>query len=104
MPEPHSTAAIGTLPIEQTNEVTAMSGPTSALAGTCSQGEAPLKNSAAQSSADTNADSAPAMRNPPTRSFHSIAQSIAKFWAMTMHARGSLSFCESVAPASVILS
>jgi hypothetical protein len=34
------------------------------------------------------AERAPAMRNPPTRSFHSIDQSIAKFWAITMRARG----------------
>src|SRR5204863_9740513 len=48
MPETHRTAAIGTLPIEQTNDMTATSGPSSALSGTCNKGEAPFRNSAAQ--------------------------------------------------------
>jgi hypothetical protein len=49
---------------------------------------APLRISAAQKAAGTKAERAPAMRNPPTRSFHSIDQSMAKFCAMTMGARG----------------
>src|SRR5438128_9594853 len=46
----------------------------SALNGTCTQGLAPVRNSAFHTSAGTKAASAPAIRKPASRSFQSIDQ------------------------------
>src|SRR6266850_8005503 len=76
----------------------------SAFTGTCIQGLAPVRNSTFQTPAGTKAESAPAIKKPARRSFQSIDQSMAKFWAMTTRARGWRSFCHRLSPSITMLS
>ena len=77
IPPFHSTAASGTLPIEQTNDSTATSGPTSGPHSLASSGWSTRKKPC-QKLAGTQAPSAPAISSPPAMSFQTEAQSIAK--------------------------
>ena len=75
MPPFHNTAASGTLPTEQTNEITATTGPirgptTFDYTGSCD------RKTIVQKLCGTQAASAPANRSPPTMSSHTLAQSI----------------------------
>ncbi len=77
MPPFQSTAASGTLPIEQTKLMIATSGPISgpqtfASVGWCS------KKRPCQNESGTQAASAPAISRPPTMSRQTAAQSITK--------------------------
>src|SRR5258708_39333752 len=75
IPPLHSTAASGTLPTEQTKEITATIGPISGPTtldhtGSCD------RNRLVQNAYGTQAASAPAISRPPTISIHMLAQSI----------------------------
>src|SRR5258707_15758648 len=75
IPPPHRTAARGTLPTEQTKEITATIGPingptTLDQTGSCD------RNRLVQNADGTQAASAPAISRPPTISIHMLAQSI----------------------------
>ncbi len=87
MPPFHSTAASGTLPIEQTNDSTATSGPTSGPHSLASSGRSARKK-ACQKLAGTQAPSAPAISSPPARSFQTEAQSITKEWLIAVNPLG----------------
>src|SRR6266446_5970184 len=77
MPPFHNTAASGILPTEQTNEMTATSGPTMGPHRVARSGWSTMKNDR-QNSSGTQAASAPAMRRPPTMSSQTEAQSRAE--------------------------
>src|SRR5205823_1627680 len=77
MPLFHSTAASGTLPTEQTNEMTATSGPTSGPHNNANVGWRTKKNDF-QNSLGTQAPSAPAISKPAATSRHTDAQSMMK--------------------------
>ena len=77
IPPFQSTAASGTLPIEQTKLTTATSGPTSGPQMTLSVGVM-LEEDARQTESGTQAANAPAISRPPTMSRATAAQSITK--------------------------
>src|ERR1700738_1813505 len=74
MPPFQSTAASGIFPTEQTNEMTATSGPTIGPHNLATSGWSTRKNDC-QNSAGTQAASAPAISRPPTMSSQTAAQS-----------------------------
>ncbi len=71
MPPRHRTAARGTLPTEQTKLTTATSGPISAP-HTSERKPWPWRNRLDHAELGTHDPSAPAMRNPRTRSIHRL--------------------------------
>ncbi len=77
IPPFQSTAASGMLPTEQTNESTAMSGPTTGP-HTIAHVGCDVRNTRGHQSIGTHAASAPAISSPPTTSFHTDTQSITK--------------------------
>src|SRR5215216_1797904 len=77
MPPFHSTAAKGTLPMEQTNESTAIKGPTSTPHRVDRVGWS-VKKKLCQKEYGTHAASAPASSKPTTMSFQIEAQSMTK--------------------------
>ena len=77
MPPFQSTAASGTLPIEQTNESIATNGPTSGPQIIATRGWPTRKNDC-QKRSGTHAASAPARSSPPATSRHTATQSITK--------------------------
>src|SRR5438105_4905622 len=85
IPLDHSRLASGMLPTEQTNESTAMIGPTIAFS-TSRNGSGPLfKNSASHQFDGTSAARNPAMRKPAVISFHNMLQSITNALATAVH-------------------
>src|SRR5258708_37927683 len=74
-PPLHSPAASGTLPTEQTKEITATIGPISGPT-TLDQTGSCDRNRLVQNAFGTQAASAPAISRPPTISIHMLAQSI----------------------------
>src|SRR6266498_5449600 len=89
IPPFHSTAASGTLPIEQTNDSIATSGPTSGPHSLASSGWSTRKKPC-QKLAGTHAASAPATSSPPAMSFQTETQSITKEWLMAVNPRGEV--------------
>ena len=85
IPPDHSTAATGTLPTEQTNVSTAMIGPTITFSSSRGTAGALSRNSELKKSLPSS-PMKPAMTNPSTTSFHTIAQSLRKLWATSDHA------------------
>src|SRR6266571_8774566 len=77
MPLFHNTAASGTLPTEQTNEMIAMNGPTIGPQNFENSGWELRKNDR-QKLVGTNTASAPAIRRPPATSFETDNQSMTK--------------------------
>src|SRR5207237_9183095 len=77
MPLFHSTAASGTFPTEQTNEMTATSGPTSGPQTSAKVG-LPVKKNDRQNPLGTQAASAPAISTPPATSRHPAAHALRK--------------------------
>src|SRR6266545_4315140 len=90
MPPFHSTAASGTLPIEQTNDRTETSGPTSGPHSLASSGW-PSRNKPCQKCCGTHAASAPATSRPTTISTQIDAQSITKYWLVAVNPSGERS-------------
>src|SRR6266536_3823751 len=90
MPRFHSTAASGTLPIEQTNDRTETSGPTSGPHSLASSGW-PSRNKPCQKCCGTHAASAPATSRPTTISTQIDAQSITKYWLVAVNPSGERS-------------
>ncbi len=80
MPPDHSTAASGTLPIEQTKLSTAISGPTRTFSIVRRAGGASVTNSTLKTSIGSR-PMKPASRKPMPTSFHSIRQSPRKLCA-----------------------
>src|SRR5919108_419996 len=80
IPPPHSTAASGAFPTEQTNESTATSGPTTTFSISCSAPPVSVRKRPLKTSIGRGAVK-PAIRNPPTISFQSIPQSPRKLCA-----------------------
>src|SRR6266568_3136218 len=89
IPPFHSTAASGTLPIEQTNDSIATSGPTSGPHSLASSGWE-VRKKPCQKLAGTQAPSAPAISNPPAMSFHTETQSITKEWLIAVNPFGEV--------------
>jgi hypothetical protein len=77
IPPFHSTAASGTLPIEQTNEKIATTGPISGPHSFSASGW-PSKKNPCQKDSGTQAARAPAARRPIPMSFHTDAQFMTK--------------------------
>src|SRR6476659_9397998 len=90
IPPAQSTAASGTLPIEQTKESTATSGPTSTFSGIRIQAGASVTKSALKKPIGSSATK-PAIRNPAAISFQSISQSPRKLSATSDHASTEVS-------------
>ena len=80
MPPDHRTAARGTLPIEQTNERTAISGPTTTFSIVWMPEGASVTNSPLKKSLPSSPMN-PARKNPAVISFHNIPQSWRKLCA-----------------------
>src|SRR6266536_1402747 len=78
IPPFQSTAASGTLPIEQTNETTETAGPTSGP-HTFDQTVWSVRNTSRSQDSGTQAANAPAMSSPPAMSRQTAAQSMAKY-------------------------
>src|SRR6266508_2560395 len=90
MPPFHRTAASGTLPIEQTNETTATSGPTSGPQSLAASGW-PSRKKPCQKCCGTHAASAPATSRPTAMSTQTDAQSITKYWLVAVNPAGERS-------------
>src|SRR6266540_3791770 len=101
MPPFHSTAASGTLPIEQTNETTATSGPTSGPQSLASSGW-PARKKPCQNPSGTQAASAPATSRPMATSTQTEAQSITKYWLVAVNPSGERSRDQSEPPATAM--
>src|SRR5438874_12640389 len=85
MPCDQSKLARGMLQTEQTNEITAMMGPTSAFSIERTTAGPLWRNNASHQSCGTSVAKKPAIRNPPRISFQSIAQSATKACATRVH-------------------
>src|SRR6266496_2262011 len=99
MPPFQSTAASGTLPIEQTKLTIATAGPTRgpqnfASVWCCS------RKKPRQNELGTQAASAPAIRRPPRTSRATAAQSITKYSAVAVKPSGERSRCQSERPSA----
>jgi hypothetical protein len=79
MPPFQSTAASGTLPIEQTKDATATRGPINGPQILAAAGWS-VKNSACQNESGIHAAAAPARKRPATRSRIMAAHAITKLW------------------------
>src|SRR6266508_5487742 len=101
MPPFHSTAASGTLPIEQTNETTETSGPTSGPHSLAASGW-PSRNKPCQNPSGTQAASAPATSRPMAMSAQTEAQSITKYWLVAVNPSGERSRDQSEPPATAM--
>src|SRR6266496_5527890 len=114
IPPFQSTAASGTLPIEQTNETTETAGPTSGP-HTFDQTVWSVRNTSRSQDSGTQAANAPAMSSPPAMSRQTAAQSMAKYPAVEVKPAGldsrrhsdppswtdmSIAACPSIDPAS----
>src|SRR6266540_6415481 len=90
IPPAQSTAASGTFPTEQTNEITATSGPMITFSTRRSPLGASVTNRSLKNDAGKSAMN-PAITNPPTISFQSISQSPRKLCATSDHAETEVS-------------
>ena len=79
IPPFHSTAASGTLPMEQTKLSTEMTGPISGPHSLAASGW-PVRNRCCQNESGTQAPTAPAISSPSTTSRRTAAHSITKMW------------------------
>ena len=79
MPPFHSTAASGTLPIEQTKLSTEITGPMSGPQSRAASGW-PVRNRCCQKLSGTQAPTAPAISRPITTSRSTAAHSMTKIW------------------------
>src|SRR5436190_94483 len=85
IPFAHSKLASGILPTEQTNERTAMIGPTAAFSINRRKGVPVSIKSAFHQSDGTSAAKNPAIKNPAASSFQSMSQSVQKAFARRDH-------------------
>src|SRR2546430_11891165 len=85
MPCDHSRLASGMFPTEQTNEIMAMIGPTSAFSINRPTGDPVCRNNASHQSCGTSVAKNPAIKNPPRISFQSIDQSVTNACATPVH-------------------
>src|SRR5439155_6718629 len=85
MPCDQSRLASGMFPTEQTNEIMAIMGPTSAFSIERTTAGPLLRNNASHQSCGTSVAKKPAMTNPPRISFQSIDQSATKACATPVH-------------------
>src|SRR5438874_11240981 len=85
MPCDQSRLASGMFPTEQTNEITAMMGPTSAFSIERTAAGPLWRNNASHQSCGTSVAKKPAIRNPPRISFQSIDQSVTNACATPVH-------------------
>src|SRR5664280_712492 len=114
IPPFHSTAASGTLPIEQTKVTTATAGPMIGPQTFASSGW-PVRNSRCQKLSGIQAPAAPAINRPRTRSRRIAAHPITKLWLTAVNPAGlasrrpklpsvptlmSMPACPSIDPAS----
>src|SRR6186997_3594947 len=93
IPFDQSKLASGILPIEQTNDATAMRGPTSAFSNRRNDAGPLCKNRACHAVGGTSVARNPAIKNPAAISFHNIIQSITNALATFVHFP-SVSECE----------
>src|SRR5438477_3323044 len=85
MPCDHSRLASGMFPTEQTNEIMAMIGPTSAFSINRPTGDPVCKNNPFHQSCGTSVAKNPAIKKPPRISFQSIDQSVTNACATRVH-------------------
>src|SRR5439155_4848505 len=85
MPCDHSRLASGMFPTEQTNEIMAMIGPTSAFSINRPTGDPVCRNNPSHQSCGTSVAKNPAIKKPPRISFQSIDQSVTKACATPAH-------------------
>src|SRR5437773_10999590 len=85
MPCDQSKLASGMFPTEQTNEIMAMIGPTSAFSIKRTTGGPLCRNKASHQTCGISVAKNPAIKNPPRMSFQSIDQSITKARATRVH-------------------
>src|SRR5436305_9345320 len=90
IPPAHSTAASGTLPIEQTKDRIATIGPTTTFSSCCTQPGASVTNRLLNTSIGSSATK-PAIRNPSVSSFQSIWRSPQKLCATSDQADADVS-------------
>ncbi|HEX8977809.1 MAG TPA: hypothetical protein VF781_14975 [Solirubrobacteraceae bacterium] len=90
IPPLHSTAASGTLPTEQTNDSTAITGPMNAPHTVCTMCGEPVRNSECRKPLPSWATN-PASRKPIVISLHSICQSPRKLCATSDQAEAVVS-------------
>src|SRR5438067_12852594 len=85
MPCDQSRLASGMFPTEQTNEIIAMIGPTSAFSIKRTTGDPVCRNNPSHQSGGTSAAKNPAIKKPPKISFQSIDQSMTNAYANRLH-------------------
>src|ERR1700745_1543328 len=100
MPCDHSRLASGMFPTEQTKEIMAMIGPTSAFSINRTTGGPVCRNNPSHQLCGTSVAKNPAIKKPPRISFHSIDQSLTKECATRVHFPSSCSPTDELAAAS----
>src|SRR5205814_84664 len=85
MPCDQSRLASGMFPTEQTNEIMAMTGPTSAFSIKRTTGGPLFRNKASHQPCGISVARNPAIKNPPKISFQSIDQSVTNACATPVH-------------------
>ncbi len=103
IPPFHSTAASGTLPIEQTKLSREITGPMTGPHSRAAKGW-PVRNRCRQNVSGTHAPMAPAISRPPATSRMTAAHSITKMWLTDVYPPGLSSRRQKLPPDAMLMS